>query len=348
MITRGYLIGEIVDGLSTISQQVSTRCKLGLTDLNIYLEDLFKDYLNEAFSYSLDNINTEKLKSNEPGIDLKDECKSLGVQITSTKTSEKINNTLSAISERSVIYKRNIVLIIGSKQGTYTLNKSLCKKIKFSKSDIWDIDDLCRQTISLSLIKLQNIYDLLRRDLARVKIELEIPDEEGNYATSINSYIEKLPKPKLSNFNAYYEYQLGVISIYDQTSSDLSKHFEALANKLSQLPRITREFYAFLLERRELEDANVPYKYHSYNHFFFSYNRLIRICKFPDLDGEIMLLKEHGFVDIEPAEEKNGSTFIVINMPINVDGFISEFSSYVESKKIGYRKSIVTLDFSEF
>ena len=47
MITRGHLIGEIVDGLTSISQQVSTRCQLGLTDLNRYLEDFFKDYLND-------------------------------------------------------------------------------------------------------------------------------------------------------------------------------------------------------------------------------------------------------------------------------------------------------------
>ncbi|WP_180834574.1 SMEK domain-containing protein, partial [Vibrio parahaemolyticus] len=56
MITRGHLIGEIVDGLTSISQQVSTRCQLGLTDLNRYLEDFFKDYLNEALSLSLVNL----------------------------------------------------------------------------------------------------------------------------------------------------------------------------------------------------------------------------------------------------------------------------------------------------
>jgi len=39
VITRGYFIGEIIDELANIANQVDNRCKLGLTDLNKYLED---------------------------------------------------------------------------------------------------------------------------------------------------------------------------------------------------------------------------------------------------------------------------------------------------------------------
>lgn len=46
MITRGHLIGEIVDHLSNIQLQVENRCTIGLTDLNKYLEDFFKEILN--------------------------------------------------------------------------------------------------------------------------------------------------------------------------------------------------------------------------------------------------------------------------------------------------------------
>ncbi|WP_336273383.1 SMEK domain-containing protein [Vreelandella indica] len=68
MITRGHLIGEIFDELTSIAQQVFTRCQLGLTDLNRYLEDFFKDYLNEVLSLSLVNLNNER--GNEPDLDL--------------------------------------------------------------------------------------------------------------------------------------------------------------------------------------------------------------------------------------------------------------------------------------
>ena len=43
MITRGYFIGQIIDELTAVSQQVKSRAGLQLFDLNRYLEDFFKD-----------------------------------------------------------------------------------------------------------------------------------------------------------------------------------------------------------------------------------------------------------------------------------------------------------------
>ena len=37
MITRGHYIGEIIDELSTVAQQVAMRNRLGLTDLTVLL-----------------------------------------------------------------------------------------------------------------------------------------------------------------------------------------------------------------------------------------------------------------------------------------------------------------------
>ncbi|WOH57835.1 SMEK domain-containing protein [Bradyrhizobium sp. BWC-3-1] len=66
MLTRGYFIGEIVDALSDVAGQVSTRGRLGLTDLNKHAEDFFKTILNHLLSISLVNLNTDR--SNEPGL----------------------------------------------------------------------------------------------------------------------------------------------------------------------------------------------------------------------------------------------------------------------------------------
>lgn len=43
MITRGYFIGQVIDELTAVSQQVKSRAGLQLFDLNRYLEDFFKD-----------------------------------------------------------------------------------------------------------------------------------------------------------------------------------------------------------------------------------------------------------------------------------------------------------------
>lgn len=72
MLTRGYFIGEIVDALSDVAGQVSTRSRLGLTDLNKHAEDFFKTILNHLLSISLVNLNADR--SNEPGLDLGDKA----------------------------------------------------------------------------------------------------------------------------------------------------------------------------------------------------------------------------------------------------------------------------------
>ena len=346
MITRGHLIGEIVDGLTSISQQVSTRCQLGLTDLNRYLEDFFKDYLNEALSLSLVNLNDER--SNEPGLDLGDEISSVAFQVTSTKTAQKVNKTLKTTSKRKKQFAEINVLVIGKKQASYQLDQSLAPNFGFTEENIWDVDDLCRKTISLPLDRLQALYELVRRNLARVRIELEIPDEDGNFSTSIDSYIEKIPTPKMSDFKKYHAYQKSRVDEFEHTTEEVEEHFREFSRELSQLPRITREFYAFLLERREKDDNRIPSRSFYSENLWFNYNKLKRVCRFPDLDDEVVLLGEHGFADIEEPMEHNESPFVRIFAPIKVDGFIHELVEYIESKDIGFKKPIVFLDFSAF
>jgi hypothetical protein len=293
---------------------------------------------------SLANLNDQR--SNAPGLDLGDDEKSIAFQVTSSKTSEKINKTLKTVSERKLEFQKIVVLIIGTKQSSYTLDEPLCNELKFSEDNIWDIDELCRKTISLPLDRLQALYDLIRRDLTRVRIELEIPDEDGNFATSIDAYIEGIPKPQLSDFKKYHQYQVGIEDAYEFTPEQIKKHFEKLSNELSQLPRITREFYAFLLERRDKDDSKTPSCYS--NCLWFNHNRLIRICRFPDLKDELILLDEHGFADIEPPMENNESPFVRISSPVREEGFLFGLTDYIEFYDLGYRKPIVFLDFSEF
>jgi hypothetical protein len=96
MITRGYFVGEIIDDLIGISHQVDNRCMLGLTDINKYLEDFFKEVLNKILGTNLINLNQDR--SNEPGLDLGDEIAKVAFQVTSQKTSAKINETLAKLT----------------------------------------------------------------------------------------------------------------------------------------------------------------------------------------------------------------------------------------------------------
>lgn len=166
MITRGHLIGKIVDGLTSISQQVSTRCQLGLTDLNRYPEDLFKDYLNEALALSLVNLNDER--SNEPGLDLGDEVPSVAFQVTSTKTAQKVNKTLKTTSKNQ--FDEINVLVIGKSKHRISWANRLFKVLR-SRRKIFGISVIyVKRLYHLPPDRLQALYELVRRNLARVRI----------------------------------------------------------------------------------------------------------------------------------------------------------------------------------
>ena len=55
MLTRGHLIGQIVDDLAAISAQARQRGRLHLFDIHTYVEDFVKEVLNRALDLNLSN-----------------------------------------------------------------------------------------------------------------------------------------------------------------------------------------------------------------------------------------------------------------------------------------------------
>jgi len=339
MITRGHFIGEIIDELSAIAHQVESRCQLGLTDLNVYLENFFRDILNKTLGFDLRNLNDER--SNEPGLDLGDEVTKKAFQITSQSTSAKVNNTLEKYSAWSVKpYEEVYILIIGRKQGSYTISNAFTG-FDFKEKNIWDINTLCKKILDLPLDKLQGIYEYIKREVARVKIELEIPSPEGTFDTSISSYVESIPKPRFSDFSIFYAHNQKNYEDCDVSIEDIKKDFILLSKELAKLPRITREFLAFLLERRDL-------KKNHHSNIRFNDDRLRRICRYSDLDGELRLLSDHGMLDFNEPDEFGESPYVRVFVKKVSEGFLQDFIEFVEVNKIGYQKPIVNLDFSIF
>lgn len=339
MISRGYFFGEIIDSLSSIAQQVDTRCALGLTDLNKYLENFFLYILNEALDLQLVNVNEERC--NTPGLDLVDKRNNVGFQITSTKTSKKVNDTLLAVSKIDDKPDTINVLIIGKAQGSYTLDSALCQEVNFSEENIWDINTLCKRLVDLPIDKLQLIYEQIRKEFARVKIDLEVPNENGEYSTNIKNYVEQVQNSTLTDFGSYYTYQKSHGASFKLSIEEVKNDFLNFSKQLSRLPRITREFYALLIERRD-ED------FHSNNFYRLNYNKLKRICNFPYLDEEILLLSEHGLADIYVPDHNEQSPYVRVYVREVSSYFVLEFVDYTESKGIGFTRPIVNLDFSKY
>ena len=339
MITRGYFIGQIIDELAAVSQQAKSRAKLQLMDLNRYLEDFFKEVLNTTLDYKLINLNEDR--SNNPGLDLGDEAAEVAFQITSTKSSEKINETLKKAKAQKDKFPTVYVLILQGKQSSYTLKDEHTQHFGFKAEEhIWDIDDLLKKILGLPLDKLQVLHTYITREVARVKIELEVPDQNGQYQTNLDKYIEAIPKESFEGVSAYYKFHKGKDEPYDYTEDQVVGDFKKFIRILKRLPRITRQFYSFLLERGKWDGTNR----------FINEDYLKNICTFPSMEGELRLLGEQNLCWwCEPDDHGESATWrINTHKDAESEYFTYEFLEYVRKNKLSLNKAIVSLDFSDF
>lgn len=339
MITKGHYIGEIVDMLCEISNQVNFRCRLHLFDLNTIVEDTFKNILNILLDMNLRNLNEDRV--NTPGLDLGDEFKKIAFQITSQKTSKKINETLEKITPKQrETYDNFIVFIIDNKQHSYTLNKTLTKRNNFSiERDIWDINDLSKKVVALDLMKLKELYDYLKNEFVKVRIELEAPDKEGNYKTNIEQFVEPITKPRTTECLKLWAYLVEEQITGSDTLDDVKKTITDFSGRLSKMPRLTREFLVVLLDRLKPDSLGNKAVYYEY---------LTRICNEQVIMQDLALLNESGFIDIEDFDDYIRLTPIHVHCGFTLDCFVDSFLSYINDNNISYNKVIKQIDFSDF
>jgi hypothetical protein len=341
MITRGYFAGQIIDNLASLSERVETRCQVGLTDLNRHVENLFKEILNHVLGCKLININDTR--SNAPGLDLVDSIASLGVQVTSERTSKKVNDTLSKVAALKPPPRKVIVLLVGKRQNTYKLDSGLCATLGFAEQDnIWDINGLCAKIVLCDLQVLQEIHSLLARDMARVKIELEFAPEGEDYPTSIHNFVEPLSEPRLGNMRAFLDYlaarepEAAKAKYAKQTRADV----QSLAQKLVKVPRITREFFAFLIERRDEGDPSAE------GAVEFDYARLKRVCRYAELDDELGILERAGLLYVNRAEDYEDHTHVGIYGNGKFGFIIIELDDFCRQAKTSLARLWRDLDFT--
>jgi hypothetical protein len=234
------------------------------------------------------------------------------------------------------------VLIIGHKQGSYALDAAACARARFEEGDIWDIDDLCNRCMDLPVDLLQTLYNHVNSELARVKIELEIPNPDGTFPTSMADFIQALPKPTISDLTRFHEYlesdQIGLSA--EQVRNDVT----ALSTGLANLPRITREFLAIMIERRE----TVRRRGVRHDDMEINADVLDRIARYPDVKGELRVLETYGFVSLDEPADHGESPYWRIRFPKTSDGIAWSIVEYAETNGIRLVRPIVNLDFGGY
>lgn len=340
MITRGHIIGNAVDSVSEVVEKVKMRNKLNLTDINIHVENYFKRIIETVYQSSFKNVN--RSASNTKGIDLILEGGSLGWQITSQRSSRKIRRTIEKSLDNDNVDELKI-LIVGDRQDSYASDVQQEERLDFDVTeDLLDTNDLMKKLIDVDIESLKELNDYLERETFKVKIELEVPDESGSFPTSVEDYIEPEPETQIDTVESFCDYLTETNPI--DTDECLETRRESLASfsdKLSKIPRITREFYCFLLER--IDENKDPSR-----RLYFNYNRLKRICNFPNMEEELDLLDEYGLVRKPGPKRRDEPQEVIIMEQGQYDYLIIDMRNFMRANGINFRDPIVHLDFSGF
>jgi hypothetical protein len=166
MITSGKHVDLINEKIGILKNEINQAGKLGLLNIHKQCENLIKNLLNLSYGLNLTNLNEPV--SNFPGIDIGDKANGIAFQVTSEKTSEKVDETLAKIIRHKhyTTFPTMKIFMLTAKQGKYTLNTNINGLFAFDASDnVMDLDDWLKKIQHLDVGRLQKIVDIIEAEL---------------------------------------------------------------------------------------------------------------------------------------------------------------------------------------
>jgi len=153
--------------MSRFVAQVKGSAAMQRTDINKVSENVLIPIFSEVYGYqNLKNLNYSE-GENYPSVDLGDDVARVSIQVTSTPTSEKIQETLKKFVEYELYrkYDRIIVYILTEKQKRYSANSfddvTQGKVIFDVDKDILDYRDLLHEIGNFQADKTKRILHIL-------------------------------------------------------------------------------------------------------------------------------------------------------------------------------------------
>lgn len=202
--------------------------------LNIHGENYFRDVFNNVYDYNFENANFES--SNKPCIDLIDKRRELAYQITTTKTKEKIENTLIALKKPEFKnYKIKLFFLLDKSKPNRETRNYFNEKYSINITEnLVDYTDLIKDIENLEtnkLIALNDKYfkgkeekyteqialDLVFRHLIRQRKEIK-KDYDDDFGT-----IDSNQKLKLNNINSRISNQINIGLDYTKTLENINE-----------------------------------------------------------------------------------------------------------------------------
>ncbi|AWG25589.1 SMEK domain-containing protein [Flavobacterium kingsejongi] len=184
----------ITEALSHIANKVDLHNHLNLQDINILLENFFRDILNIIYKdRKFKNLNS--VEGNFASIDLGDNIKDLAIQVTSTTSLAKVRKTIEKYKEE-YDYKKIVMLYakMDKPSRSKDINEESGDKIEIEE---WSIKDLCN--------KINDLEDEDILEIQKIVLNQITPSLYDNYSknedTSATKDYDNLEQKDIRNFS---------------------------------------------------------------------------------------------------------------------------------------------------
>ena len=161
-LNRKSELDRITEILSYLKSQVELSNPSNFTDINIYAENFYRDFLSLIFGYDLKNINI--LEPNSAAIDLGDEGKNFAVQVTSKSDLTKVRKTVAKFNGKDLHKKYGRLVVLNITKKKKHMKQLIGDETKLqldTSKDIWDISDLIKDIGDKEVDQILNVRQFL-------------------------------------------------------------------------------------------------------------------------------------------------------------------------------------------
>lgn len=192
MIKKKDIYDRIIHELSIYVNDIETKAENNLLDDNVFSEDFIKDLLNVCMGWNLINLNTDTNRF--PGIDLGDKERHIGVQVTSTKTSKKVSDSLDKVVSNNVDKNYNEIyfFILGKKQNSYSVDFAKYDTLDCSESNIWDVSDIIAWCAHYDSIHMEQVWNIIKQEIVMNDAKSSIPIEIKKGILELKNAVHKV------------------------------------------------------------------------------------------------------------------------------------------------------------
>ena len=209
---RRKIINEIIAWLSIYAVDIENHAKINDLAAVHYAENNIREIINALLGYQLKNANVQKF--NSPGFDLIDEAEFICVQITATKTAQKVSDSIDqtrkVLSENGLKWKFRIMFLGMNSEKIEKLRKRSFPVIDFIEfnpaTDIWDFNWIIKKLDDLDINKLYEFYEICEKVFGKKKsnilfkrLKLHLIQNDTNSGTYVANELSELLYTSIQN-----------------------------------------------------------------------------------------------------------------------------------------------------